>query len=44
MSAFSLASGALSAPCWLLDAELNKTDEDRGIFGTYLQLEMSKRV
>lgn len=43
MSAFSPTSGVLPAPCWLLDAELSKTDEEGDIFGCYLQLETSKR-
>lgn len=30
--------GVLSAPCWLLDAELSKTDEKWGILDSYLQL------
>lgn len=44
MSAFSPASGVLSAPCCLLDAELNKADEERDVSDGYLQLETSKKV
>lgn len=43
MSAFSPTSGVLSAPCWWLYGELNKTDEDRDIFSVYPQLETLKR-
>ena len=44
MCAFSPTSGVLSAPCWLLDAELNKTDEERDTFDSYLQVETFKKV
>lgn len=44
MFAFSLTSGVLSALCWLLRAELSKTDEQRDTFDSYLQLETCEGV